>query len=241
MPPYTVVIPVLNDSLALGRLLESLVIGGVQSAPIVVDGGSEDDSVAVAKRANCRVLTAAPGRASQLRCGVAAADTDWIWMLHADSLVSGRVVQALIEATTEPGWGRFDVQLPGDEWPLRMVAWWMNTRSRWTGIATGDQGIFVHQTLLRAAGGIPDQPLMEDIELSKRLKRIARPRCLRARVVTSARRWQKHGVVRTILLMWLLRLAYFSGVSPARLHRIYYRGYRGHRGLTPTTTNRNGN
>lgn len=222
--PYTIVIPVLNDERALERLLESLRSSGAQGPHIVVDGGSRDRSVAIAERFGCRVIVAPQGRATQLSAGCELVSTGWVWMLHADCQADVDVVAAIAASTAsdEPGWGRFDVRLDDRGAVFRVIEAAMNCRSRLTGICTGDQGIFVHTHLLAAVGGIPDQPLMEDIELSRRLKLRRMPVCLAERLRVSPRRWRDNGIVRTVLLMWTLRLAYFFGASPARLHTIYY-------------------
>jgi rSAM/selenodomain-associated transferase 2 len=221
----SIVIPVLDDAPALGALLASLrdLFGPMQEI-VVVDGGSTDDSAAVASRTGVPTLVTSAGRAHQLACGVAAARGDWIWMLHADCAVPPDVAHALMRVirSGRTGWGRFDVRLSGSDWRLRIVEWAMNLRSRTTGIATGDQGIFVHRALLAAAGGIPDVELMEDIRLSQRLKRKAPPICLRERLVASSRRWERDGVLRTVRLMWRLRLLHALGVAPRHLRRLYY-------------------
>ncbi len=226
MSRYTIITPVLDDARALERLLDSLYRADARGTHIVVDGGSRDDSVAVAEARGCTVIRSEPGRAVQLANGIAAAEAGWLWMLHADTVVPRAAVETLASISGEgaPGWGRFDVTLADPRLALRVIGAMMNLRSRLTGICTGDQGIFVHTALLDVIGGMPNLPLMEDIELSKRLKRVARPRCPRIAIETSARRWRHHGVVRTVLLMWWLRLAYWVGVSPVRLARMYYGG-----------------
>ncbi|NJN51461.1 MAG: glycosyltransferase family 2 protein [Gammaproteobacteria bacterium] len=223
---YSIVIPVLNDREALAHLLDSLDAAGAGSERIVVDGGSSDRSGELARTRGCTVVGGERGRATQLARGIEHATGDWLWLLHADTEVSTQSVAALHAAIARPAsrWGRFDVVLADRAVIFRLIGNLMNLRSRLTGICTGDQAIFVHATLLRAIGGMPIQALMEDIELSKRLKQVEPPQCLRATVTASARRWQSRGIVRTILLMWLLRLAYFIGVSPARLARAYYGG-----------------
>jgi rSAM/selenodomain-associated transferase 2 len=221
----SIVIPVLDDAPALTRLLEQIrALWANDVEVLVVDGGSRDGSAAVAARCGATLLTAPRGRARQLATGVAAARGDWLWLLHADSSVPVSVAASLdrVLAAGVPAWGRFDVRLSGADWRLRWVESLMNLRSRVTGIATGDQAMFAHRALLDAAGGVPDLPLMEDVELSRRLKRIAAPLCLRERIVTSSRRWERDGVFRTILLMWRLRLLYALGADPRRLHRAYY-------------------
>jgi hypothetical protein len=143
--------------------------------------------------------------------------------LHADTGLpadADRLVCEGLGSTRRP-WGRFDVRIEGRHPLLPMVAATMNLRSRLTGIATGDQAMFVDRAAFAAVGGFPDIALMEDIVLSRRLKRLGRPLCLRARALTSGRRWEKHGVVRTILTMWRLRLAFFLGAEPARLAASY--------------------
>ena len=230
MSTLSIVIPVLNDADALCRVLadlrEALGARGRQVDIVVVDGGSRDRSVDVARAAGACVLETGRGRARQLAAGAAAGDAAWLWLLHADSRVGASVIEALLRVIDAqlPAWGRFDIRLSGARPTLRVVEWSMNSRSRLTGIATGDQGIFVHRTLLERVGGIPQQALMEDVELSARLKRIAPPRCLRERLETSSRRWDARGIVRTIALMWWLRALYALGVTPTRLERIYYRG-----------------
>lgn len=221
-PRVSVVIPVLNDAAALADLLERLEpLLDHRAERIVVDGGSSDDSVSVAQAAGCRVLAAPPGRGRQLAEGITAARAPWIWMLHADSHPSPQAAAHLLTRPDQPAWGRFSVSLdPGT--PLELVAHAMNVRSRLTGICTGDQGIFVQRTLLERAGGMPRQSLMEDIELSSRLRRRQRPDCRRERIGTSPRRWRRRGVARTILSMWRFRLRYWLGANPEQLAREYY-------------------
>lgn len=237
----TIVIPVLDDADALDLLLRDLgssrllqaglSVRQVEEYPdkgcvgteiVVVDGGSSDASVAVAERAGVRVLRHCRGRGHQLDAGARAATGSWLWFLHADSGISREVLAEVGRLSDQaPGWGRFDVRLPEPRL-LRLVALAMNWRSAITGICTGDQGVFVHRSLLEAVGGVPRQPLMEDIELSKRLKRLARPIRNRAVIRVSTRRWQAQGVLNTILLMWWLRIRYLFGAAPERLARRYH-------------------
>jgi rSAM/selenodomain-associated transferase 2 len=222
----SIVIPVLDDAIALQQLLDAFAaIDGFHAECIVVDGGSSDGSYDVGVGRVEHVLSAPRGRASQLAAGVAHATGSWVWLLHADSRIDANVWAALQRAVAVPGaaWGRFDVRLDAGGPAFRLIETMMNLRSRWSDICTGDQGIFVRRDLLALIDGIPDQPLMEDIELSKRLRRYARPICLDASLTASARRWQQHGVLPTILLMWRLRLEYFFGVSADVLARRYYR------------------
>ena len=189
---------------------------------IVVDGGSADRTVELALPFADRVLITARGRALQMNVGAAEAAGDAFLFLHADTRLPDRADLAVAHALdADHAWGRFDVRIEGRHPVLRVIASMMNVRSRWTGIATGDQALFMTRAAFAQAGGFPRIPLMEDIALSKALKRISRPACLPACVVTSGRRWEQHGVWRTMARMWRLRLAYFLGVEPARLARHY--------------------
>lgn len=212
----------LNDAGPLAALLASLA-GCEGLEVIVVDGGSSDDPASVCRRFNVRCLQARRGRAAQMRAGAAQARGDAIWFLHADATPTPAHFAALQGAlSANAAWGRFDVQLSGSGFPFRIIGFLMNQRSRLTSICTGDQGIFASRRLLAAAGGLPDQALMEDIELSKRLRRLARPLSLRLRIGASSRRWEENGIVRTVLLMWELRLRYCLGARPEDLLRRYY-------------------
>ena len=229
-PPHcslSVIIPTLNEADHLPDLLADLrgvmALGNVQV--IVADGGSAQGPGSLAAATGAHVIVGERGRAVQLNAGARLAEGEVLLFLHADSRIPPGVdlVALTGRCTDATPWGRFDVII-GDGPPLlRLVAWAMNLRSRVTGIATGDQGIFVRREVFEALGGFPNQPLMEDIALCARLRNVARPLCLRARLVTSSRRWQRDGVFRTVLLMWALRLAYWLGVSPHTLVRCYYR------------------
>ena len=213
----SIVIPVLDEAAAIGTTLERLAplrARGVEV--IVVDGGSRDGTAALARAGADAVVDAARGRARQMNAGAAIARGDVLLFLHADTWLPDDADRLVLDAIAAgASWGRFDVRIIGRHPMLRVVAGAMNLRSRLTGIATGDQAIFVRRALFEGIGGFPDQPLMEDIELSLRLRRTARPACLRARVQTSGRRWETRGVWRTILLMWRLRWRYWRG-EPAR-------------------------
>lgn len=220
----SIIVPVLNESQALPALLERLLPLQRQGCDILlVDGGSEDGTAQAAELAGFTVLRAARGRACQMNAGALRAVGDTLLFLHADTHLPHGASALVHEALTDEGhrWGRFDVRIDGHHCMLRVVARMMNLRSRWTGIATGDQAMFVARTVFEAVGGFPDQPLMEDIELSKRLRRISRPACLKQRVTTSGRRWERDGVWRTILLMWRLRWAYWRGVAAQQLVKAY--------------------
>jgi rSAM/selenodomain-associated transferase 2 len=218
----SVVVPTLNEEGVLAATLARARQPGVREI-IVVDGGSTDATLATAMRGADLALAAPRGRARQMNAGAARARGDVLLFLHADTLVPEGFARAVIAACQEPAviGGRFDVDLEPSSPLIRLTAALINRRSRLTRISTGDQAIFIRREAFERLGGYADIPLMEDVDLSRRMKRAGRIACLRRRVTTSARRWQQDGVVRTILLMWSLRLLYFCGVSPARLQRVY--------------------
>lgn len=223
-PRLSIVMPVLNESAEVAAALHALAglrHGGAEL--LVVDGGSSDNTVALCRGLADQVLTAPRGRARQMNAGARAASGDWLLFVHADTRLPPGAAARVAGALSSPGrvWGRFDVQISGRSAVLPVVAACMNLRSRLTGIATGDQAIFVRRSAFDAVGGYPDQPLMEDIELSRRLRRLGRPACLRERVLTSGRRWDQRGAWRTIALMWRLRLLYWLGVPAERLALAY--------------------
>ena len=219
----SIIVPALNEAGCIRELLRQLQALRAQGHEvIVVDGGSCDATVALAQPLVDQLLPAPAGRALQMNIGAQAAGGRVLWFVHADTRVPETAAQVIIESVAHAaGWGRFDVRLSGDRLLLRLVERMMNWRSRITGIATGDQGIFVTRELFERVGGFAALPLMEDIDLSRRLKREQRPLCLRDTLTSSSRRWEQKGIVRTIALMWVLRLAYFLGVPPARLAMHY--------------------
>jgi len=225
-PALCIVVPVLDEAASLRARLKALDAFRRRGARVVVvDGGSDDDTLAIAREHADLALLAPRGRASQMNAGAAACPADVLLFLHADTVLPDNADALVRRATLGPfAWGRFDVRIDSPRAALRMVSAMMNLRSRWTGIATGDQALFVRHDLFRQIGGFPDLPLMEDIAMSRALKRHGPPACLKDRVTTSARRWERHGVWRTIVLMWRLRAAYFLGADPRQLAIRY--GYR---------------
>jgi rSAM/selenodomain-associated transferase 2 len=222
-PALSIVMPALNEAAGIEATLHALQPLRTRSVEIVLaDGGSSDGTAERAVPWVDVVTTSARGRAVQMNTGAAHAQADVLLFLHADTrlplLADASVLQAL---ATGACWGRFDVHIEGRSGMLRVVAALMNLRSRLSGIATGDQAIFVTRTAFDRVGGFPVQPLMEDIEISRRLKRRGRPACLRDHVTTSGRRWEQRGVWRTIVLMWRLRWGYWRGESPERLAEEY--------------------
>jgi rSAM/selenodomain-associated transferase 2 len=224
LPWLSIVIPCLNEAARLPLLLRDLApLRRSGHEVIVVDGGSGDGTPELAMSGADRVLGSAAGRARQMNAGAAAARGDALWFLHADTRIPEEVPDAVLAALAAGhDWGRCRVSLSGGGLLLSLTGSLMNLRSCLTGIATGDQGIFVTRSAFDAVGGYADIPLMEDIALSRSLKRVAgRPACVRAQLVTSSRRWEQRGVWRTVFLMWSLRLGYWLGVDPARLARRY--------------------
>jgi rSAM/selenodomain-associated transferase 2 len=220
----SIIMPVYNEAAGLASTLSALNAFVARGAElIVVDGGSTDTTLAVANKFTARVVSSAPGRAAQMNAGAAIATGDVFLFLHADTFLPTDS-DALIAAALDDGrfqWGRFDVRISGQSKLLPMVSALMNWRSRYSFIATGDQAMFMTRSAFAAVGGFPDQPLMEDIEISKRLLSVSRPACLRAQVLTSGRRWDSRGAWPTIWLMWRLRLAYWRGVPVKRLAQLY--------------------
>ncbi len=218
----TVVVPALNEAANIKTTLERLQLMRARGDEVVVvDGGSVDQTVMVASSLADRVIHADRGRARQMNAGAEAANGSILWFLHADTLVPEGADRLIVDALQDNVWGRFNVRFSGRGRLLSVVAWMMNHRSCWSGVATGDQGIFVTRTLFEQVGGYPLLPLMEDVALSKHLRRTASPFCVDIPLVTSSRRWEQRGTVRTIVLMWWLRFAYWIGVPVERIARWY--------------------
>jgi rSAM/selenodomain-associated transferase 2 len=223
-----VIVPVLDEAATVSQALARLQPLRQRGATIiVVDGGSSDGTATQARARADHVVVAPRGRAAQMNAGARLAlsgnGADALLFLHVDTRLPARADDLIGTAcAARPlAWGRFDVRIEGRSPALRLVAALMNVRSRFTGICTGDQCLFATRALFEAAGGFPPLPLMEDIEFSRRARRLAWPVAVRERAVTSGRRWERHGVLKTVLLMWRLRLAYFFGADPARLAAVY--------------------
>jgi rSAM/selenodomain-associated transferase 2 len=224
-PRLSIIIPAIDEAEYLAKGLPALAhLRRAGHEVLVVDGGSRDDSRERAGALVDRVLIAPRGRARQMNAGAALANGDVLVFLHADSGLPADAHGAIACALKASCWGRFDVHLGGRGWVFRIIEALMNLRSRLTGIATGDQAIFVTREAFEQVGGYPDIALMEDVAISRLLKSLARPACLRQKVDTSTRRWRANGIARTVILMWKLRVAFALGADPAQLARRYERG-----------------
>jgi rSAM/selenodomain-associated transferase 2 len=222
----SIVVPVFNEAMALPRLTKHL--AALKATPnhdfelIFVDGGSTDDTVALLKHTGLRVIASPKGRAWQMNAGAAQTTGDVLLFLHADTqLPKNALAEIESKLAGNISWGRFDVRIAGKPWMLGVVSRMMNWRSRLSGIATGDQAMFMTRASFQTIGGFPEQALMEDIEASHRLRRLSRPACIATPVVTSGRRWEARGVWTTIFLMWRLRWAYWRGQNPQQLAELY--------------------
>ncbi len=223
----SIIIPVVDEAHNLRRLLPDLPAKCPGAEVIVVDGGSIDGTAQVVEQfPSVRFVASRRGRARQMNAGAREAGGDILLFLHADTFLPDGASEAIRDALADPGvvGGRFDIRLDSGRRIFQVIAYFINLRSRLTWIATGDQALFVRKTIFTEMNGFPKIPLMEDVELTKRLKRRGSIACLRLPVIASVRKWERDGVVWTILLMWTLRLLYFFGASPARLHELYY-GY----------------
>jgi rSAM/selenodomain-associated transferase 2 len=218
MSRLTIVVPVLDEATIIAGALQALAPLRARGAEIiVVDSGSSDGTERLAAPFADRVVTAPRGRGAPLNTGAKLGTGDAFLFLHADTTLPENGDALIAMALTRRAWGRFDLRIAGRHPFLAVVARLINWRSRLTGVASGDQAIFISREAFAAVGGFPNIPLMEDIAMSRRLKRLSRPACIATPVITSGRRWEHHGVWRTIVLMWRLRLGYYLGVEPARL------------------------
>ncbi len=222
MRRLTIVIPVLNEAPIIVAALEALApLRGRGAEVIVVDGGSHDGTPALAGPLADRVIVAPRGRGAPMNAGAALGSGEALLFLHADTTLPDGADRLVANALSQRSWGRFDLRIAGRHPFLAVIARMINWRSRLTGIASGDQAIFVSRDAFLAVGGFPDLPLMEDIAISQRLKRLCRPACIATPVITCGRRWEHYGVLRTVLLMWRLRLAFYLGAAPEWLARRY--------------------
>lgn len=221
-PQLSIIIPALNEAAGICACLQALQPYRDRCEIILADGGSSDNTVLLAVPLADKIVRAARGRARQMNAGAAEAQAELLLFLHADTLLPDNAL-VLIQQGIAAGrqWGRFDVRLDGNHPLLKVIAVMMNSRSRLTGIATGDQGIFMTRQAFQSVGGFPGIALMEDIAVSRLLKKLSRPYCIGQKITTSARRWERHGLVKTVLLMWRLRLGYFFGVDPDKLVQRY--------------------
>ncbi len=219
----SIIIPTLNEATTITDCLQRLaILRRYHHEVIVVDGGSEDNTFALARPLCDKIFRSSPLRSLQMNTGAEHAQGEYLLFLHADTHLPEDIDQFIgLFETDEKLWGRFDIRLSGTAWIFRVIEACINFRSRLSGIATGDQAIFVHKSLFRDVDGFPNLPLMEDIALSVALKKITRPTCLHLRVISSSRRWERHGVVKTIVTMWSLRLLYFLGYDVIKLARHY--------------------
>lgn len=219
----SVVVPVLNEEINLSRIASHLrSVHERGHEVIIVDGGSNDNTLTIAYEITDTVIISKKGRALQMNSGASVASGDVLLFLHADTFLPDNATQIVADAFVgENFWGRFDVRLSNKKYVYRLIESMMNIRSTLTSIVTGDQAIFIEKNLFERIGGFPEIALMEDIEISRQLKKISKPVRLKHKVVTSSRRWETNGVVLTVLLMWKLRLYYFLGVSPEKLRQMY--------------------
>lgn len=219
----SVIVPVWNEAAAIGALLQSLrPLRAKGHEVIVADGGSTDGTQDLARPGCDQLVSAKLGRSAQMNAGAAVAHGDVLLFLHADTqLPTDAVHQLQAFSRTSKVWGRFDVRLSGSRPLFRVISWFMNKRSRLTGICTGDQAMFVRRDTFTALGGFALQPLMEDIEFSRRLRDVSRPFCVASPVTTDSRRWQQQGAWTTIMLMWQLRWRYWRGESAESLAQAY--------------------
>ncbi len=218
----SIIIPVLNEETNLARLGEHLRTITQPHEVIIVDGGSRDNTLHIAYQLTDAVLVSSPGRALQMNSGAEIASGEVLLFLHADTFLPDDALAVIAALSAEENiWGRFDVRLSSRRFVFRLIETLMNLRSCVTSIATGDQAMFIKKNLFQRVGGFPEIALMEDIEISRRLKKIVKPVCLKQKVITSSRRWENNGVVATVLLMWKLRLYYFFGMSPEKLKQLY--------------------
>ena len=228
-----VIVPILNEQENLPKLLTQFGHFSFEQV-IFVDGGSSDDSwpflqelqkTQAAKSVNgitqFLAIQSEPGRAKQMNAGASKAKNKTLLFLHADSLIADDCRKEIDKGLEKNAWGRFDIRFQEHDWRMIIIAWFMNWRSRITGISTGDQAIFIRREFFDKLNGFADISLMEDVEFCKRALKLEKPYCSQSKVATSARRWLKNGVIKTVFLMWGFRLAYFLGANPNKLAARY--------------------
>ena len=222
---FSIIIPTLNEEKTIESCLSALQPLRSNCEIIIVDGGSTDNTRVIAKSQADKVVSSDKGRARQMNNGARYASGNVLIFLHADTSLPENALQLIQQKlNSSRKWGRFDIQLSGNHFMLKVIAQMMNWRSRLTGIATGDQVIFVTRLAFEKAGQYPEINLMEDIAICKALKKISPPICLKAKVISSGRRWERYGIYKTILLMWNIRLRYFFGADPQTLAFLYTNG-----------------
>ena len=223
MKKLSIIVPMLNEADAISRTLIALRRGAPDAEIVVVDGGSADPSVRLAESLCDRVFAVSRGRARQMNAGAKLTRGDALAFVHADTIVPASFGADIAGALSDPAvvGGRFDVELDSSALPYRIIGAMISIRSRLSRTGTGDQAIFVRRDVFERLGGFPELDLCEDLEFARRLKRAGRIACLRSRVITSARRWNRDGLARTVIRMWMIRAMYLMGVSPARLKRMY--------------------
>ena len=221
-PGLSIVIPVINEGAGLDSRLRQLrtQLSGLPDSEIIIsDGGSQDDTLSIAQVHGCKIVSGPAGRARQLNLGAKQAVYGWLLFLHADTRLPGDFHAQVMQTKN---WGFFKLRLSGTQSVFRLIEKMISGRSAWSGISTGDQAQFFKTDFFRSIGGYPDIPLMEDVAISKKARGLAKPLVIDEPVITSSRRWEQNGIVKTILLMWWLRFAFWIGISAKRLHRIYY-------------------
>ena len=221
----SIIIPSLNEAEHITQTLLKLQELRNQGHEVILcDGGSRDKTLQLAKNLVDHILSTQAGRAKQMNAGSKLATGDILCFLHADTLIPADFANLITGTLSDSDriWGRFDIRLSNTSLTYKVIAWFINKRSCISGVATGDQGIFIISNKFLKLNGYADIPIMEDIELSKRLLKISRPICItKSFLITSSRRWEKNGIIKTVLLMWRLRLGYFLGASPTKLAKAY--------------------
>jgi rSAM/selenodomain-associated transferase 2 len=221
-PQLSIIIPVLNEAGCLDQGLARLfTLQWVtdHAEVIISDGGSKDDSLDIASRYPCKIVHSNAGRATQMNTASKSAQGKYLLFLHADSDLPEDFYR-FIEADAK--WGFYRLRLSNDAYVYRIIEAAINLRTRVSRVAGGDQGLYFERHFFESLNAYPQIPLMEDIAICKTARRLAKPFVSVATISSSGRRWQDQGVVKTVLLMWALRLGYWLGVDPRRLHKIYY-------------------